>query len=371
VFREGSYQSVAETFTRRGMSPEQREQLDALLGDHWDAVVEGIAEGRGLDPARVRELADRGPYGTREACEAGLVDGALFADELEPVLEQLAAPPPPERPGPRRVRLVDAPVYHWFRGDVPDWRPLTEAWPRIAYVVASGAIHRGGGLRGVGAEAYRQLLARLRGDESVRAVVLRIDSPGGDGLASDLLWRELRRIGREKPVVASLGDVAASGGYYLAAAADAILAEAGTVTGSIGVVAGKLNLEALYRRLGVKTEALERGARAGLLSETRALTPDERGALRGEVASHYELFLERVCEGRGRRREEVEPVARGRIWSGVRARSAGLVDALGGPLEALAEARRRAGLTADEPVQLDVLPGVARLPGLRRLLPGR
>jgi protease-4 len=319
----------------------------------------------------VRELADRGPYGTREACSAGLVDGALFRDELEPVLEQLAPPPPPERPGPRRVRLVDAAVHHWFRGGDTGWRSLAGPLPRVAYLVASGPIHRGGGLRGVGAETYRQLLARLRQDESVRAVVLRIDSPGGDGLASDLLWRELRRLGREKPVVASLGDVAASGGYYLAAAADAILAEAGTLTGSIGVVAGKLNLEGLYRRLGVATEAVERGARAGLLSEARGLTPEERGVLRGEVASHYELFLERVCEGRGRRRDEVEPLARGRIWSGVRAQGLGLVDALGGPVEALADARRRAGLEPDEAVRLEVLPGLPRLPGLGRLLRGR
>jgi protease-4 len=167
-----------------------------------------------------------------------------------------------------------------------------------------------------------------------------------------------------KPVVASLGEVAASGGYYLASAADAIYAESATLTGSIGVVGRKLDLAGLERRLGVVREGVERGARAGLLSASRGLSPGERAALRADLRAVYELFLERVAEGRRMTREAVHAVARGRIWSGRRALAEGLVDGLGGPLEALAEARRRIGLADGDPAVVDVLPRAAWVQGL-------
>jgi protease-4 len=170
-----------------------------------------------------------------------------------------------------------------------------------------------------------------------------------------------------------MGDVVASGGYYVAAGADAILAETGSVTGSIGVVGGKVNLTGLYQRLGVGRDAVERGARAGLLSEARSFTPDERSAVREEMKAIYELFLERVAEGRSMTRDEVNRVAQGRIWSGQRARSLGLVDGLGGPLEALLDVRRRAGITPDESILLEVHPRLPRIPGalalVRSLIP--
>jgi protease-4 len=244
----------------------------------------------------------------------------------------------------------------------------------VAYVVARGAVHRGDGQRGIAADRLRALLDRLRREDRIKGVVLRIDSPGGDALASDLLWRSVSLVSQDKPVVVSMGDVAASGGYYMAAAADALLAEAATVTGSIGVVGGKLNVEDLYERLGVVKEGIERGARAGMLSEARGFTPDERKAVRDGMESIYEAFLDRVARGREMSRDDVDRAAQGRIWSGARARGLGLVDALGGPHEALFEVRRRAGLAADERVLIDVHPRVSMLPSLRsfsRLLPGR
>jgi protease-4 len=165
-----------------------------------------------------------------------------------------------------------------------------------------------------------------------------------------------------------MGDVVASGGYFMASAADEVLAEAGTVTGSIGVVGGKVNLEGLYRRIGVAKEGVERGARAGLLSESRGFTADERVAVRGEMAALYETFVSRVARGRGLSVEEAQKVAQGRVWSGSRARQIGLVDAIGGPLEALLAARRRAGLRRDEPVIVDRYPRLPHIPGLRDLL---
>jgi protease-4 len=368
VVRIGEYKTAAETFVRRDMSPEQREQLEALLEDRFADLVDAIAAGRGLAPDAVRGLADRGPYPARAAVEAGLADGCLYPDELEHALEALAGVPPPERPGPRRTRFVEAPVYFALHASDPGWRPWLRDLPRVAYVVAEGAIHRGAGLRGIACDSYRALLEHLSRDPGVCGVVVRVASPGGDGLASDLLHRALRVLRREKPVVVSMGEVAASGGYYLAAGADAVLAESATVTGSIGVVGGKLNLAGLYERFGIARDAVERGARAGMLSETRGFTPDERSALRREMESLYETFLARVAEGRSLSREAVAKVAGGRVFSGARAVRLGLVDRLGGPLEALAEVRRRAGLAPDERVLVEVYPRAPRLPGLAALL---
>ncbi len=364
VIRIGEHKTAGELFTRQHMSPEEREQLDALADDWFDALVEGIASGRGLDPAGVRERIDRGPYSGAAAVEAGLADACLYPDEVERALQELTPVPPDERPGPRRVRLVEGSVYHALRASDPGWRPLFAGLPRVAYVVARGMIHRGSGHRGIASESMRLLLERLRRDEEVRGVVLRLDTPGGEPLASDLLWRHVSVLRREKPVVVSMGDVVASGGYYLAAGADAIFSEAATVTGSIGVVGGKLDLSGLYQRLGLSKDAVERGARAGLFSEARGFTPDERKALREEFSAAYAVFLDRVVKGRGLSLEALEPIAQGRIWSGARARGVGLVDALGGPLEALREARRLAGIAPEERVLLDVHPRLPSLPGL-------
>lgn len=370
VVRVGEWKSAAEGLVRRGMSEAQREQLEALAEDLYGVLVEGIAEGRGLAPERVRELIDAGPHRPRAACDAGLIDACLFPDEVEVELARLAGRPPAPG-GEPELAVVDLPLYCALRARVGPWRGPLSTTPRLAYVVASGAIRSGAGSAGVASDPYRALLRRLERDDAVRAVVLRIESPGGDALASDLLWRSVRRLAEAKPVVASLGDVAASGGYYVAAAARAIHAEAATLTGSIGVVGGKLDLAGLYQRVGLAQEGVERGARAGLLSPARPLTPAERSALRGELRSVYELFLERVAEGRGLAREAVHAVARGRAWSGRRALEARLVDAVGGPLEALADARERAGLAGEARLPVDVWPRSPALAGAAAWLLGR
>lgn len=370
VVRVGEWKSAAEGLVRRGMSEAQREQLEALAEDFYGVLVDGIAEGRGLAPERVRALVDAAPHRPRAACEAGLVDACLFPDEVEAELARLAGREPAPGAEPD-VAMVELPAYRALRVRRGGLRaPFADA-PRLAYVVASGPIRSGPGPAGVSSDAYRALLRRLERDDAVSAVVLRVESPGGDALASDLLWRSVRRLAAAKPVVASMGDVAASGGYYVAAAAHAIHAEAATLTGSIGVVGGKLDLAELFRRVGVAQEAVERGARAGLLAPGRALSPDERAAVRGEIRAVYELFLDRVAEGRGLARDAVHAVARGRVWSGRRALDAGLVDALGGPLEALADARRRAGLGDGARVPVDVWPRGPALAGAVGWLLGR
>jgi protease-4 len=315
IVRIGSHKSAAEHLTRTSMSSEEREQLGELIDDLYQELVACIAAGRGLTPDAVRALVDRGPFRASVAAEVGLTDGCLYPDEFPEALDALTPGPPLDRPGPRRARLVEAALYHALRGGDAGWRPIFRSLPRIAYVVTRGAIHRGSSPRGIASDSFRRLLDTLAHDEEVRGVVLRIESPGGDGAASDLLWRAVSQLAREKPVVASMGEVAASGGYYLASAADSVFAEAGTLTGSIGVVGGKANLAGLYERIGVARDAVERGARAGLLSEARGFTPDERGALRDDMASLYATFVARVAEGRGLTAQAVEGVAQGRVWS--------------------------------------------------------
>jgi protease-4 len=369
VVRVGTHKTAGERFTRDSMSAEEREQLEALADDLYEPLVEGLATGRGLDPAAVRSRIDEGPYSARAAEEAGLVDGCRYPDEVEAELSELA-PDTATDPRTGRPRALDVATYHPLRVADAGWRPLLGDVPRFAYVVGRGTIHRGRGLRGMAADTVRELLDGLRRDEGVSGVVLRIDSPGGDAVASDLIWRSVRLLAAEKPVVVSMSEVAASGGYYVAAAADAVFAEATTVTGSIGVVGGKLDMEGLYRKVGISRDAVERGARAGLLSEARGFTADERAAMQELFGAMYGTFLDRVAEGRGLAREDVAGVAQGRVWSGARARGHGLVDALGGPLEALGEVARRAGLAERERYLLELHPRLPQLPGVLDLLRG-
>jgi len=374
VVSVGRYKSAAEPFIRGGMSPESREQLEALADDLYRDLVDGIADGRGIPTEALRLVIDAGPYRVPPAIDAGLVDRSLYPDEIDDALaawgDGEASTANPRTP----VRRVDATLYHALRGADPGWRPLLRGLPRVAYVVARGTIGRGGSVRGISSEGYGELLAGLRADPRVAGVVLRIDSGGGDALASDLLWREVAVTGREKPVVVSMGDVVASGGYFLASAAHEVFAESATVTGSIGVVGGKVNLAGLYRRIGVAKDTVERGTRAGLLSEGRGFTPDEKRAVRAEMTAVYENFVARVAEGRNLSVDEVRAVAEGRVWSGARAKQVGLVDTIGGPLEALRSVRARAGLLRGQAVIVDRYPRRPRLPGLRdwlRLFPLR
>jgi protease-4 len=373
VVRIGSHKAAAEALTRESMSPESREQLEGYLDDAFGELVAAIAAGRRLDPAAVRERIDAGPYAAAAAAEAGLVDACLYPDQIDEALAALA-PDTREtstRAGAPRVRSADALAYDALHASDPGWRPLHRDLPHIAYVVAKGVIRRRAALGGISVETLGALLRRLGDEPSVRGIVLRIASPGGDALASDLLWRALSVARREKPLVASMGEVAASGGYLAAVAADRILVEATTLTGSIGVIGGKLDLGGLYDRLGIGHDAVERGRRAGLLTDSRGFTPDERAAVRREMQAVYDVFLRRVEEGRKLSRAEVERVAQGRLWSGRRALSLGLVDALGGPLEAIREVRARAGIAEGERVVLDVLPRAGSLGRLRALLVGR
>ncbi len=371
VVNIGKFKSAGDMLTRGGMSDEEREQIDSWQADLFEELVGGIASGRGIEEQVVCDLIDGGPYRAAAAREAGLIDDLCYADELERELEPLVRMPAPGYSAPRRVHLVEALRYFSAFVSDPGWLPLLRDVPELVYLLASGAVRRGSGVRGIGSEGLGRLLEQIRTRHAVRGVVLRMESPGGDSLASDLLYRAVERLSREKPVVVSMGDVVASGGYYIAAAADAVFAEAGTITGSIGVLGGKLDLSGLYRRMGVAEDGVQRGARAGLLSQARGFNADERRAVRREMEGVYETFLDRVAAGRQLSREGLERVAQGRIWSGRRAHALGLVDALGGPLDALHELGARAGLRPGESFGLTLQPKMPRLPGpLNALLGG-
>lgn len=366
VLRVGDFKSAAEPLTRDGYSEEARAQLEALADDIFDTIVGAVADGRGLSDSAVRAVFERGLLPAAAAEEAGLVDLRAYPDELD---EQLLAIAPHAAEGDD-PRVLPAFLYSRLRAGDDGPQPLFEEAKRVAYVTARGGISRGRGFRGIASDQYREILDPLTENDAVAGVVLRVDSPGGEGVASDLLWRSVDRMRERKPVVISMGDVAASGGYFLAAGADAILAEATTLTGSIGVVGGKVDLSELYERVGVARDAVERGGQAGLNSEARSFTPSERSALRDELGALYELFLKRVSDGRGRDRDEIHAVAQGRVWSGARALEKGLVDRLGGPLEAIDEVRARAGFGNLEAVPLEIHPRLPRFTGLQDLIPG-
>ena len=338
--RVGAYKNFPDTFTRESMSAEQHEVEDALLDDVYGRFVHEVAARRSLPEEKLKALLDRGLLRPKEALEAGLLDGLVYPDQLEEEVGKALG-------GPVALREVAVPggAEHEVR-----WGGK----PRIALIRVEGNIAQGetrsdpfGAVQMVGSATVVRQIRKAADDPAVKAIVVRIDSPGGDGNASDLIWRELDRVRKEKrkPVVASMGDVAASGGYYVAVAADEIFAEPLTITGSIGVFVPKFSAVELYEKLGLRFETVKRGKSADLFGTSRPLAEDEKQMLQEWVNEFYEAFLDRVARGRGLTRDQVDAVARGRVWTGRRALEKKLVDQLGGLEEALASAKARAGLS--------------------------
>ena len=342
----GEFKSAVETYTRTGFSPPAREALEALLDDEFGLLVDSLAAGRELAPDSMRRLIDEGPFTARAAENAGLLDTLLD----EPGLDALAS-----AGEGRRLGVVPMTRYSRISEGA-----LGEA--EIALVVASGAIVPGRSHDSpwsgemCGSETIVGALRDARNRRAVKAIVLRVDSPGGSGQASDDIWQEVRRARAQKPVIVSMSNLAASGGYYIACGADRIVAEPSTITGSIGVFGGKLNLLGLYQKLGLNIETASRGRNAEMLSPFRDFTPEEHARYQAQLDDFYRVFLSRVAEGRGMTAEAVDSLGRGRVWSGVSAERFGLVDTLGGMRTAVGVARERAGLGAGDPVRLELYP---------------
>ena len=346
------YKTAGNMFDKAEMTPEQREQLTWLLDDNYDLITADIAAGRGLPQERVQALIDRAPLVPEEALEAGLVDALAYEDELATLLAPEDAETDEKESRPR-ARLLS-----WQRA-----APLLLEKPRlyldryIGVVSLEGMIVTGesqqppvdlplpfgSGLL-AGHETINRTLRRAERNDRMAALVFHVDSGGGSALASDLIWRQLQQVARKKPVLIYMGNTAASGGYYVAAGGARILCQPATVTGSIGVLAGRFNTDGLYEKLQVNRTVLQRGEHANLYSDAGPLEPGERELLWRMVVHTYEQFLDVVAEGRDLEREALDGIAGGRVWTGRQARERGLVDGFGDFVDAVEAAAGLANL---------------------------
>lgn len=342
----GEFKTASNTFMEPTYTAAHREMAESLNADLFGQVVAGIAEARGKSEAEVRGLFDHGPFLPDQALAAGLVDGLAYQDQIH----ELAG-----LPGDAD-RLVAFDTYRHTG------RSSFGGGPRIAVIYAVGVIVSGesgtdalgGGV--VGADTLAHYLRRAREDRSIRAIVLRIDSPGGSAIASDVIWREMERTRSAKPLIASMSDVAASGGYYIALPAHAIVAQPGTLTGSIGVVVGKVAVGGTLDRLGLNLEPVSAGRYAQIYSPVRPFTPEEREKVAEMMRATYDTFVQKTASARNTTPEAVDAVAQGRVWTGRQAQAQGLVDELGGLTRAIALAKARAGIDPDTEVSLVVYP---------------
>lgn len=340
IAQAGRYKSAVETIAGDEMSDPHREEANAILDSIDHQFVSGIAEGRGVTPQFVRQAIDRGPLAPGELEELGLVDQISFFDELT---ESLGGP------------IVEAKDYAQVDLASLGFDPVA----RFALIYGSGQVVLGRGrLNSMGSavlasDTVAGALEAAARDPSIQAIIFRIDSPGGSPLASDIVWRAAK-LAKEsgKPIIASLSNVAASGGYYVACGADAILATPGTITGSIGAYALRPVVSGLLDKLDVKVETLTRGAHAGLALVTAPLVGDSAKRLRDETDAIYRLFVERVAEGRQLEIAEVEAIAQGRVWTGEQAFERGLIDGVGGLTEAVERAKQAIGLAVEADVAL-------------------
>jgi len=367
ILQVGEFKGAGEPLTRDSMSPQLRRQYEAFVGDLFEQFVGRVAELRRLPVEKARDLIDTGVFTPEAARAAGLIDAVSYEDEVIDALAKRLRLDEPKLARDYAERKIDD-DFSGLGGLVKLAEMLSGQKPaaaagrgkRIAIVHVIGEIREGKGrddlLGGAaaGAETITKAVRAAAKDEAVAGIVLRIDSPGGSALASDLIWREVKQAG--KPVVASLSDVAASGGYYIAVAADRIVAAPGSLTGSIGVVGGKVAVGPGLEKAGIHTDVVSKGRNAGWLSTSQPFTASEREAFMATMQDVYRLFTTKVAAGRKLDLEQVKALAEGRVFTGRMAKEAGLVDRLGTLDDAIDEARKLAGIAADEPLDRLLLP---------------
>ena len=343
----GKYKDAPDMFTKTGSSPETREVINQVLDQFYGDLIRTIAEGRKKEPAAVRALIDNGPFVGKEALNGGLVDALLYEDEMYDRLK-------------RELKLsqIDKIAEHNYMRATPN--AGGDGATRIALVVGEGDITRGAtndsGTNGITTAGMIRRLRQVRDDASIKAVILRIDSPGGDGIASDDILHEAKLLSQKKPTVISMSDLAASGGYFIAMTGDPVVAYRNTETGSIGVFFGKVNLRGLYDKIGMKKEIFRRGHFADIDTEYAPLNDEQRAKLRTEIEIFYRGFVQRVADGRKRNYDDVEALAQGRVWTGAQAKQNGLVDELGGIDRAIELVKQKAKIAASEKITLVAYP---------------
>jgi len=347
----GPYKTAVNQLTEKSFTPQHREMAEALNADMYAQLVRGIASARHKTEAEVRQLFDTGPFAAEDALRAGLVDALAYEDQLGEQVPQL-------RQGGKMRRVEGA-----------DYRRVTprslgvQPRSRIALVYASGMIASGksgydpGNGPIIGSDTFVSQLRRVRDDDTIKAIVLRVDSPGGSSVASDVIWRELQVTRDEKPsrpLITSMSDLAASGGYYIAAPSHVIVAQPGTLTGSIGIFAGKFVVSGTLEKIGITTETVTSGRNADLYSPFARFSPEQRAKVGQYMSGFYRGFVAKVADGRHLTPEQIDAVGQGRVWTGAQAKERGLVDELGGLDAAVAIAKERAHIPADEDVDLVV-----------------
>ena len=344
----GDYKTAVNTYLEKTFTPAHKEMSESLNRSQYDQLVRAIADARRKSEPDVRALIDQGPFQPVDALRVGLIDEIAYEDELDDLIPELHG-----------ADYIDAEDYAGASWEATGTRRRS----RIAIINAAGVINSGSSgfdpVNGpvIGSDSLVEYIREARADRSIKAIVLRVDSPGGSSTASDVIWRELS-ISREntRPVIVSMSDLAASGGYYIALGGDAIVAQPGTLTGSIGVYTGKFVTTGSLEKLGANIEATSNGKHAEIYSPDRRFTPEERKKVEESMQVVYDQFIERTAAARHMAPEKVDEIAQGRVWTGEQARQLGLVDELGGLYKAIDIAKQRARIPADEEVNLVVYP---------------
>ncbi|MBM3784665.1 MAG: signal peptide peptidase SppA [Acidobacteria bacterium] len=345
----GKYKDALDSYTRTSMTPETREVMNSVLDVLYDHLAQTVAGGRKMKPDDVKKLLDQGPFLADQALTTGLVDALKFEDEFfDEVKTKIGM----------EVKRVGFGEY--ARTTVAG----VEGRDRIAIIGGEGAIVRGATSPDPFSEdgmittaQLSKVMQQVGKDASIKGVILRVDSPGGDAVASDELLREARLLSKKKPMVISMSDVAASGGYYISMTGDPVVAYPNTITGSIGVIYGKANLKGLYDKVGLTKDTVRRGRNAAIDSEYYSLDEEGKRKLREGVDSIYKTFVGLVAESRKKKFEEIHAVAQGRVWMGTQAKEQALVDHLGGIDKAIELVKERAKISKDAKIRLVAFPG--------------
>jgi len=354
IYQIGKYKSAGDMFTQKQMTEAHREYINSMLQDLFDRYVNAIAQARHKSPDDVRKLIDDAPYSATQAKQAGLIDDSLYHDAVEQQLKKL-------------LGYKDADTFTLVRSaDYRDVEPESlglNKGERVAVIYATGDIGSGSsqnspsGDQSIGSDTLAKALTDAAADKTIKAIVLRVDSPGGSGLASDIIWHAVEAANQKKPVVVSMSDVAASGGYYISASAAKIVAQPSTITGSIGVVAGKPVVRGFYDWLGISNEYVLRGKNAGMFRETEKFSDDERAKFEQWIKdTYYNDFVPKVAKGRKKDPQFIDSVGQGRVWTGGQAKDRGLVDEFGGLDKAIEVAKQLANIPANKGVERVILP---------------
>jgi protease IV len=353
MYQIGKYKSAGDMFTQKQMTDAHREYINSLLDDLYGRYVDGIAKARSKTPDEVKALIDNAPYTAAQAKEAGLIDGTLYHDDVEKELK-------------KRLGYKENDELHIARAS--DYRQISQEslglnkGEKIAVVYAAGDIVSGKSSFGsegeetIGSDSLVRTINEARDDKSIKAIVLRIDSPGGSGLASDIIWRAIETAKAKKPVVVSMSDVAASGGYYIACNANKIVAEPSTITGSIGVVGGKPVVKGFYDWIGVTNEYVTRGKNAGMFRESEKFSDSERAKFEEFMKTTYDDFISKVGKGRNKDKAYIDSIGQGRVWTGRQGKENGLVDEYGGLDKAIEIAKQLANIPAGKSIQRVIMP---------------